>query len=262
MDIGIVGLGVVGKAVKAYHDSRGDEVWTYDIATDGAEALEALDNNADVVFICVGTPLGDDGKLDCSAVYDAVGNLTQKHTIIIKSTVMPGTTDAIQTKYPRHRVFFVPEFLDADTAVEDYATPKRSFVVGTPASKTRTAELLDAPIKASPVRLPMYCLDAREAELLKLATNTFYAFRVVFANMLFDLGMSQNGINAVFANPRIGDWGCDVHHRGYRGAAGACLSKDPIAFATLLNESTNEASTVLDAALAYNKHLVESTTKD
>jgi UDPglucose 6-dehydrogenase len=281
MNIGIIGIGVVGKAVKAYHDSRGDEVWTYDIATDRQDALETLDKKSKVIFICVGTPLGVDCKLDCSAVYDAVSNIKRPHTIIIKSTVMPGTTDTLQEQYPQHRMFFIPEFLDADTAVGDYAKPKRGNVIGVAGRRKihlhwrvlfdrllpgyateRSKDAVIWPMARTIDRVDNLFMPAREAELLKLATNTFYAFRVIFANMLYDLGMSQSGINAVFANPRIGDWGCQILHKGYRGASGACLSKDPIAFATFLNGNTDKAARILDSALDYNKHLVDSTKQD
>lgn len=219
MVIGIVGQGIVGKALKAYYE-RKHEVLTFDKADGIGDAGMA---DADVVFVCVGTPSGRDG-LDCVNVWDAVGALVGKKTVIIKSTVMPGTTDALAEKYPQHTFFFVPEFLSDATAAEDFANPRRPHILG----YTR-GNIDDSPIRTL---LPKWGtvetiqLLARQAELLKLATNAFYALKVTYANMLYDVGMTQETLDALAADPWIAASHFKVEHKGYRGYGGKCLPKD------------------------------------
>ncbi len=264
MTIGIIGLGVVGKAVRAFHKSRGDALITYDIAYNTDEDFDALDQGAEVVFICVPTPLGENGELDCYAVTETVARFKQPHTIIIKSTVMPGTTDTLQEAFPEHSIFFVPEFLDSDTAVDDYAKPRRQAIVGVPACRIENHQMyrpggtIEQQVQAVVPCIEnwWYCLAARQAELLKLATNTFYAFRVVYSNALYDLGLTQDSLYVLRADNRIGDWGFEVLHKGYRGYGGACLPKDSTALATFArSEHQTFLSNTLRSMTTYNDWL-------
>lgn len=239
MKIGIMGFGVVGRALFSYYRTK-HEVWHYDIATDTQAELDALNRNADVVFICVGTPYAGEGKgLDTSDVYAAVDSLTGSKTVIIKSTVNPGTTDDIQAKHPEHRVFFVPEFLSEDTAADDYANPRRPHIIGCTEASWPSAECPVSPY------LPHYSivdsdgclrrivyLPARQAELLKLATNAFYAMKVTFANQMYDLGMTQETLDALAEDPWIVASHFKIEHKGDRGYGGKCLPKDTNALIT------------------------------
>jgi UDPglucose 6-dehydrogenase len=262
MNIGIVGYGVVGRAISAYYEGK-QKLWYYDKATDGPEALAELNANAEVVFICVGTPYKAEewrvsaekhknydhspGGLDCSQVYAAVDALTGEKTVIIKSTVNPGVTDDIQAKHPEHRVFFVPEFLSEQTAAEDYASPRRRHVVGLSDMVVQSwnydnlcarqvRSLLPTHYDVIPGSeevfdgKPVY-LCARQAELLKLATNSFYALKVTYANMLYDCGMAQETLDALGADNWIGGEHFEVEHKGFRGFGGKCLPKDLLALA-------------------------------
>ncbi len=235
MKIGIIGLSVVGNAMYVYYE-REHEVYAYDVLPERSRcSLDELNSNAEVVFIAVPTPYSGDG-LDCSAVYDAVSRLTGKKTIIIKSTVMPGTTDDLQEKYPQHRFFFVPEFLSEATAVTDYANPRREHVVGVVHKDWWEAERCGARYGWNdlidllmPGKLRSRYMPAKQAELLKLATNAFYALKVIFANMLYDIGMTQETLDALAADPWIAPSHFQVMHKGYRGFGGAGLVKDTYA---------------------------------
>lgn len=264
MKIGIVGQGVVGKALRAYYEGH-HELWTYDIKTDSEDDLAELNTNSEVVFICVGTPTAKNWHegLDCSQVYAAVDRLTGSKTVIIKSTVMPGTTDAIQAKHPEHCVFFVPEFLDEDTAVEDYAHPRRPHVIGYPVSRW-TARFSICEYHWYRL-LPERCasrhdLPAKQAELLKLATNAFYALKVTFANQMYDAGMTQEALDAMGCDFRITPWGFKIEHKGFRGFGGSCLPKDTSALreyiAGLFHDQELRYHLVM-AAHMYNFGLLE-----
>ena len=67
--------------------------------------------DADIVFICVPTPfLKQKGGFDLSYVHDAIGLLKEPKLVVIKSTVLPGTTAQLQKEHPPHRFIFNPEF--------------------------------------------------------------------------------------------------------------------------------------------------------
>lgn len=256
MNIGIVGYGIVGKAVADYYPKY--RVWHYDTATDTPKALEELNSECELVFICVGTPYNHEtGQLDCGNVVAAVGSLTGSKTVIIKSTVMPGTTDLLQEKHPEHRLFFVPEFLNEDTAVEDYAHPRRRHVIGVPIGNdghlTTLSEVLPR-FKHPGCNLDNAAtvLPAKQAELLKLATNAFYALKVMFANTMYDAGMTQETLDALGEDNWIYPYHLQVEHKGKRGAFGACLPKDSQALASFTHSPLFEVMT------EYNNTLLES----
>ena len=257
MKIGIIGCGVVGRALRSFYETT-HEVYTYDVAWDAPEYMGRLDAECEVVFVAVGTPSAKDGSLDCSSVYDAVSKLSGAKTVILKSTVMPGTTDNLQAKYPEHTFWFVPEFLSEATAAEDYANPRRPHVVGytdlsddgfPPASSAVTALLPQTPgVKQIP---------ARQAELLKLATNTFYALKVTYANMLYDIGMTQDTLYALGADNWIGGEHFQIDHKNHRGYSGACLPKDSDALFTLGPTQTLGIADLIGVIGTYNNRLKE-----
>ncbi|MFA5376431.1 MAG: hypothetical protein WC455_11865 [Dehalococcoidia bacterium] len=268
MKIGIIGCGMVGNALYAYYE-REHDVFAYDLIPERSRCgIGLLNANAEVVFICVPTPYAGNGKgLDCSAVYDAVSLLTGDKTVIIKSTVMPGTTDKLQELYPQHKFFFVPEFLSEATAVKDYANPRRSHIVGVPQKDWDEPEKYGAIYGSHRIveslltgELRRYYLPARQAELLKLATNSYYALKVTFANMLYDLGMTQETLDALVADPWIVPSHFQVHFRGTRGVRGACLPKDTQALMDYAGEEY--LGSLLDIATEYNKRLIESKQED
>lgn len=250
MNIGIMGVGVVGSALARYYGEQGHTVYAYDKAQDDESELNGLIENAEVVFICVGTPYSrETGMLDCSAVFEAVESLGDApKCVIIKSTVMPGTTDEVQKRHPQHRLFFVPEFLSAVTAYEDYANPRRQHIIGVPLCSEvtedairevagRIADLLPDCLLVDVDEDAPWFLPANQAELLKLATNAFYALKVTFANEMAAVGMTQDALNALAEDPWIAASHFDLEHSGYRGFGGKCLVKDSNALATLAYKS-------------------------
>jgi UDPglucose 6-dehydrogenase len=147
-----------------------------------------------VVFIAVGTPSADDGSADLrsvEAVFDeAVGLLTHPTTVIVKSTVPPGTADALRARAAGRTDQLVdvvsnPEFLAEGTAVDDFTRPDR-IVIG---AKTDAAHATMDRIYAPLVRTgrPLLHMDNRSAELAKYAANAMLAARVTMMNELANL---------------------------------------------------------------------------
>jgi UDPglucose 6-dehydrogenase len=99
--VGIMGTGFVGGALKRYFESSGITPFTYDKGKNEGSIEDV--NKADVVFICVPTPYYLDGSgFDLSYVRSAIEALQGEKIIVLKSTVIPGTTAQLQADYPHN----------------------------------------------------------------------------------------------------------------------------------------------------------------
>jgi UDPglucose 6-dehydrogenase len=156
--------------------------------------LEGAVKKSLVIFVAVGTPTGNGGAADLTAVFEvanAIGRSMDRYKVIVtKSTVPVGTTERIrdiikeQTRQP-FDVLANPEFLKQGTAVEDFMKPDR-VVLG--ADDPRPAEIL-RDLYAPFVRTgsPVMIMDIRTAEMLKYAANAFLAARISFMNEIANL---------------------------------------------------------------------------
>jgi UDPglucose 6-dehydrogenase len=223
--VGVIGVGTVGGTVRSYFLERGYDVFCYDKYS-GLGSIDEV-NRAGIVFICVPTPYRPEEGLDMEAVRDAVCILRGRKIVVIKSTCLPGTTDALQSIYPQHRFFFNPEFLRETTPLKDFLEPDRQLM-GFCGQDETLAESLLSLLPPAP-----YCrvLPAASAESIKLFTNAYLAMKVIFANELYDL-MTYLGVDyeevkeGLGADPRIGTSHMRVLDGGYRGYGGKCLPKD------------------------------------
>lgn len=222
--IGIIGAGIVGGSLLAYLRAEGRDVRVFD-PPKGHASIDALDD-ADVVFICVPTPYTARG-FDDSFLLDAVARVRGPKTVVIKSTVLPGTTDLLQERYPRHRFMFNPEFLREATAYDDFVNPDRQIVGYTAASASQAPRVMRLLPRAPFERI----CPASEVEMAKYAANSFLAVKVSYANEVFDLCQRMkidypHVRDIVAADVRIGGSHMDVFDSGYRGYGGKCLPKD------------------------------------
>ncbi len=223
--VGIMGLGVVGDGVQHYFERAEQEIRVYD-PNRGLGSVESI-NEADVVFICVPTPYLPERGFDDSALENAISLLEGSKIVVIKSTVLPGTTEAYQTRYSQHHLLFNPEFLREAHARIDFLRPDRQIIGYT----AQTRHLADAVLTMLPAAPYMEVMGAREAEMAKYMTNAFLALKVTFANEIFDLCTSldveyEKVREAVTADLRIGDSHLNVNDGGYRGYGGKCFPKD------------------------------------
>ena len=108
--VGIIGNGFVGEA-QAFAFSSVAEVLIYDI--DRLKSKNTLDevHNSHYVFVCVPTPMNLEGYQDLSIVDKVFELASTKPTYVIKSTVLPGSTQFLSKKYPNLKIVFSPEFL-------------------------------------------------------------------------------------------------------------------------------------------------------
>ncbi len=233
--IGIIGIGMVGGPLARYFEEfknyrRGQDLFLYDI--DLQKGFFDDINLAEVIFISVPTPRGNDGAARLEAVESAVKRAQEGKIIVIKSTVPPGTTEEFQKRYPQQKFLFNPEFLTEVNAWENTAHPDRQFVGFTAQSRGVAGQVLallpDAQVMAPS---PGFELTATEAEIIKYAANMFLTRKVTFANAIYDLAKQQGADYekvrlGISSDPRIGPSHLDVLHQGYRGYGGYCFTKD------------------------------------
>jgi len=217
-----VGVGMVGGALARYLDDP--------ILYDPYKKLGSLKelNTADMVFVAVPTPYDNTrGGFDLSIVEETLGNLDGEKIVVIKSTVIPGTTDMLQEKYPQHKILFNPEFLTEITADQDMKFPDRQIIGYTKRSYNVTGDLMQLLPQAPLERI----MPATEAEMVKYFGNTWFAVKVIFAEQMFDLcqalGVNYNRVKESAAgDKRIGRSHLAAGHGGYRGYGGKCIPKD------------------------------------
>ncbi len=196
--------------------------------------LEAAVQDAEVIFIAVGTPPGEDGSADLKhvlGVAEGVGRaLNGYKVIVVKSTVPVGTCDRVEAAVAAHTahpfdVVSNPEFLKEGAAVADFQKPDR-VVVGTSSSRALDVmEELYAPFMRRSHRL--LSMDRRSSEMTKYASNAMLATKISFMNEVArlcdavgaDVEMVRIGMSA---DERIGPYfiypGC--------GYGGSCFPKD------------------------------------
>lgn len=217
-----------------------------DLAVDGAE----------VALLCVGTPPRPDGDPDlrqlAAAAREVVAAATSDLVLIIKSTVPPGSNEALELLVSpaptgvRVAVASNPEFLRESRAVWDFFHPDRVVIgIDDPELEAVVAGLY-------PASWPLLVCDRRSAELVKYAANTFLAVKVSFANevaaMCEALGADAEHVLAgVGLDSRIG--------RAFLGAGpgfgGSCLPKD-VSGLVAVAEAVGQPATLARAALRVN----------
>ena len=190
MKIGIVGQGFVGTAIKVGFEPY-YEIETYDKFSTSKSTVNLHDLVllSDVIFVCVPTPMNKDGSCHTDIVEDVIkeidkwsyaywGNKNIKPTVVIKSTIPPGTTDRLHRKYKSVDVIFNPEFLTEATFIEDFKNQNRIILGGV---RRGTNKLRQVYSKVFP-RTTIVKTGAKHAEMVKYFTNCFLATKVSFAN--------------------------------------------------------------------------------
>jgi UDPglucose 6-dehydrogenase len=221
--------------------------------------IDAAVKKSFIMFIAVGTPTGQDGAADLSAVHQvatAIGKAMDRYkVIVIKSTVPVGTSEQLRDiikKETKHQFDLLsnPEFLKQGAAVEDFMKPDR-VIVG--ADDVRVAEML-RDLYAPFVRTgsPVLIMDNRSAEMVKYAANAFLASRISFMNEVANL-CEQVGANiemirkGIASDSRIGP----AFLFAGLGFGGSCFPKDIRALAQTGRENKYEMK-ILNAVDAVN----------
>jgi len=251
--IGVIGIGYVGGAVKNWFKEQGHPLFLYDKYKKIGSIEEV--NRAEVVFLCVPTPFNQGSGYDDSAVIESLGNLEGPKAVVIKSTILPGSTERFQKRFPELKIMHNPEFLRAKNAVHDFLNPKRQIIGFTEKSRDIAKHILSL-LPQAPYQK---AVPSREAEMIKYFGNSFLATKVIFANQIYDLcealGVDYEVVkDAVGHDLRIGPTHLDIFDDGYRGYGGACFPKDINALLQLA-EKTGIDLQLLKAVKKINKDL-------
>ncbi len=275
IQIGFIGQGWIGKHYANDFENRLYEVVRYSLEEPFVQNVNQI-ALCKIVFIAVPTPTDKDGfKFD--AVRSALEKLGSGSTAVIKSTMLPGTTELLQAEFPDLFVLHSPEFLVEATAAHDAAKPKRNLI-GIPVESDEFRVKAQAVMNILPEAPYNKIMSAKEAELVKYAGNCFLYTKVVFMNILHDL-VSSTGSEweavreAMVADPRIGESHTQpVHKSGHdrknpypvRGAGGHCFIKDYEAMKNYFsnNVDNKEALAALEAYQTYNNSLLRESKKD
>lgn len=236
--VGIIGWGMVGKstAIALQHPF----VYFDSADTKDIELEERL-LNVNTIFICLPTPTLENGKQDISSIHwwlskieNVYLNQINKPIVVIRSTVLPGTTELLAKKYSPLPLVYMPEFLSEATAKEDAEKPE-FLVIGTqdPLIGKRMQKIWGY---IHPVHETIFC-STTTAEMIKYTMNTFFALKVIFGNQIWDIcrqvGADYSGVvKALRAHKWGSENGWDVWYGGFRGYGGHCLPKDTKALIT------------------------------
>lgn len=264
--IGFIGQGWIGRHYADEFESRMYAVVRYALEEPYVQNRDLI-RDCEVVFIAVPTPTTEAG-FDESIVREALTLVGSKKTAVIKSTLLPGTTEMLQSEFPDVFVLHSPEFLVEATAAHDAAKPKRNLV-GIPLNTPEYREKADAILRILPEAPYKKVMLARDAEMVKYAGNCFLFSKVLFMNLLYDLvqstGCDWNSLHeALIHDPRIGESHTQPIHSSGRGAGGHCFIKDFEAFRRLYASEVGDehGAAVLKTMAQKNIDLLNASSKD
>lgn len=260
INLGIIGYGFVGQAVANGFNvaSKGrDNIRYFDKFKDSLSLAEVI-KKSEFIFVCLPTPMkADESGIDLSIIEEMMGQIT-KHTdstdkiIVIKSTVIPGTTQALQKKYPKSQFAFNPEFLTEANFLEDFLNADRT-VIG--ANNDLVSRRVAVIFRQRFPKTTIYQTDPTTAEAVKYFANAFLSLKVTFANFFYDycqkIGIKYEEVKKMAAkDPRIADAHLEV--TTLRGFGGKCFPKDLVAIMGEFKKAGVDVS-LLETMWKYNK---------
>tara|TARA_B100000886_G_C20361620_1_gene465452 strand:- start:189 stop:989 length:801 start_codon:yes stop_codon:yes gene_type:complete len=225
--IGIIGNGFVGEA-QAFAFSPISNIKIYDVDPLKSTHTLSQTHDSDFVFVCVPTPMYKDGNQNLEFVEDVFKYANEKPIYILKSTVLPGTTEKLNKMYKKLKIVFSPEFLTERTSKLDMLTQNRIILGGKKSLTSLARKIYDLRFKNKNV----IETDSKTSELIKYMNNTFFATKVSIMNEFKQIsdkiGADWNiALDGFASDGRIGDSHLNVPgHDGQLGYGGKCFPKD------------------------------------
>ena len=247
MKIGIVGNGFVGASVAYGFSSQtgcdGAEVRIYD--KDPTKSLCTLVETiceSDFIFLSVPTPSNIDGSINIDYVDSALNDISEickdynwvdDNVILLRSTVVPGTTRKLQEKYSNLSIVFNPEFLTERSAKYDFINQSRFIIGGSGKAANHSAKEVSKLFQwRFGESVPIILTNYETAELIKYMNNCFFATKVSFLNEMkliadkcgVDWEMALDGF---VRDGRVGHSHMNIPGPdGKLGFGGSCFPKD------------------------------------
>ena len=265
-NIGIIGQGFVGKALKKSFSPH-YKVYTYDkvhSVLSTHKNVNDLSRACEVIFVCVPTPMREDGSCDVSIVKNVVQEACstgRRNIVAIKSTIPPNTTKALQELCQDSQIVFNPEFLLERNAEDDFRNTTRVILGGPRPATTLLKQFYS---KVFP-NAQIIKTDSTVAEMVKYLTNSFLAVKVSFANEIYNLCNSlgidyDKVVEYSLHDERLGSTHWSVPGPdGHMGFGGSCFPKDLNALMHLAHTLCIKANTIEGA---WNTNLSVRPEKD
>lgn len=248
MKISVAGYGFVGRAVvEAFKDDYEYEIvdpsfpeWNFPISQD-----------TDAVIVCVSTPQHKTGACNINNVHDVIDSAPNV-PILIKSTISLEGWEHLQTAFPDRQISFSPEFLRANSAVDDFLNQKY-MILGNDTVDCFWSKIFVNRFK----RIRIHHCTNEEAIATKYAENSFLALKVSFFNQLYDFCQATNvDFNEVryllTLDPRIEEDHSFVTPE--RGWGGHCFPKDTAALLHTAKQYETSFS-LIEEAIKYNQSI-------
>jgi UDPglucose 6-dehydrogenase len=296
--IAVIGCGFVGGSLTTVFAERGFDVYTYDKTGKQAlggqhpvphpkggysmpvasvkelvNACEEKENFSNVYFVCLPTPMFEDGEADLSIVDGVLKELAEipgKRIAVVKSTVPPGSTEKWNKVFEGTglRVVFNPEFLTEANALDDMRNQNR-IILGGPRPEINAVKLI---FQKAFNDVPLIKTSSTTAEMVKYFINVQLATRVVLSCEFSQLceSLDKKGMNIDYdkvveyakLDKRLGGSHMAVPGPdGIAGARGHCFPKDLRAIA-FIAEMNNVAPTVMKAVWQKNLEVVKPEDRD
>ena len=194
-NIGIIGNGFVGKAVKESFKKHFDVfIFDKDKRKANVETLNELISKCKMIFLCLPTPMNSDRSCHLNIVEDTLQKIDdwcdemdfyglEQRTIVIKSTIPPGTTEKWNQQYKKIDVAFNPEFLTEANSIDDFKNQNRIIIGST---RKVGAKIKSIYSKVFP-KVPIIKTSSTIAEMIKYFTNCFLAMKVSYANEMYQI---------------------------------------------------------------------------
>jgi len=265
--IGFIGQGWIGKNYADNFELRSYKVIRYSLEDQYINNKSKI-KECDITFIAVPTPTTPNG-FDDSIIKESLSLIGKGKIAVIKSTVIPTTTEKLQKEFPDIIVLYSPEFLSIATATEDTANPF-SNIVGVSIREQKYLEAADLVHSILPKAKSNFTCTSTEAELIKYYNNINGYFHVILSNIVYDLAIKLKSdwkviYNVIKSNPYIVERYSQPVHKDGRGAGGFCFIKDFAAFKNLysvVNENDVLGNKVLESMEKKNIELLIDSQKD
>ncbi len=238
-NIGIIGFGFVGSSVAyGFSPQTGFDhavIRIYDKDdSKSTHCLEEVLDNSDFVFLSVPTPSNLDGSINLSILHNVLEQIDEHGTkdgciVLVRSTIVPGTTRGFEQKYRNIRFVFNPEFLTERSAKFDFINQARFILGGDPSDTHKVAEFLRFRFGSS---TPMIETNFETAEFIKYMNNCYFATKVSFMNEMKLIADRSDvdwhvAVDGFVRDGRIGHTHLAVPGPdGKCGFGGSCFPKD------------------------------------
>jgi len=267
MNIGVIGYGFVGEATgTGFSSSKKNKVFWFDKYKESQNSFDEVIKKSEFIFLCLPTPMFRDySVMDMSIVQEVMKVVSRmisgtNKIVIIKSTVLPGTTAGFNKKYPKVNFAMNPEFLTQSKAKKDFMNPARTVIgVKEKSIGNRIKKLYQTIL---PKDQKYFITDPTSAEVVKYMSNLMLASKVLLANEFYILSKKvkanyKDVYKAVEADPRIGTHLAVPGPDGDLGFGGACFPKDTLgllSFARKNNIDMSALNTVWKKNLKIRKN--------